>query len=193
MSYKDELQKATDILAADGYIFFGQNMRSGGTSMFHMIKHLPLSQRIELPVFEDVQMGMGIGMALAGLKICSVFPRMDFLILGINQLVNHADKIKRMSDGQFTLNGLIIRSAIGSVKPLFPGEQHSGDYCDGIQKMCKDIKVVKLTNADTIVESYADAMKSDIPTLLVEIPDLYNHEMKSELIEARKAYKGTSQ
>ena len=57
MNYKEELQKATDILAENGYIFHGQNMRAGGTSLFHMIKHIPEEQRIEVPVFEDIQMG----------------------------------------------------------------------------------------------------------------------------------------
>ena len=185
-SYKDELQRATNLLGENEYTFFGQNMRFGGTSMYHMIKHLPEDQRIEVPVFEDIQMGMSIGLALNGIKVCSVFPRMDFIILAINQIVNHADRVRLMSDGQFKLKGLIIRTAIGSTSPLMPGEQHSGDYCDGIQAMCKDIKVVKLTSAEMICPEYEKAMKSDVPTILVEVPDLYNSELTDELIESRK-------
>lgn len=185
-SYKEELQRATNLLGENDYLFFGQNMRFGGTSMYHMIKHLPEEQRIEIPVFEDIQMGMSIGLALNGIKVCSIFPRMDFLILAINQIVNHADRVRLMSDGQFKLTGLILRSAIGSVSPLMPGEQHSGDYCDGIQKMCKEIKVVKLSTAEQIYPSYEQAMYSDIPTLIVELPDLYNLELTDELIESRK-------
>ena len=185
-SYKDELQRATNLLGDKGYLFFGQNMRFGGTSMYHMIKHLPESQRIEVPVFEDIQMGMSIGLALEGKKVCSIFPRMDLLILAINQLINHADRVRLMSDGQFKLKGLIIRSAIGSTWPLMPGEQHSGDYCEGIQKMCKEIKVVKLERAEQIYPAYEAAMISDVPTLIVEIPDLYNQELTDELIESRK-------
>ena len=185
-SYKEELQRATDLLGENGYTFFGQNMRFGGTSMYHMIKHLPEEQRIEIPVFEDIQMGMSIGLALNGIKICSVFPRMDFIILAINQIINHADRVRLMSNEQFKLKGLIIRTAIGSVSPLIPGEQHSGDYCDGIQQMCKEIKVIKLENAEQICPAYKDAMNSDIPTILVEIPDLYNSELTDELIDSRK-------
>lgn len=185
-SYKEELQRATNLLGENDYLFFGQNMRFGGTSMYHMIKHLPEEQRIEVPVFEDIQMGMSIGLALNGIKVCSVFPRMDFIILAINQIVNHADRVRLMSDGQFTLNGLIIRTAIGSTNPLMPGEQHSGDYCEGIQKMCKDIKVIKLTSAEQIYPAYEEAMNSDMPTILVEVPDLYNSELTDELIESRK-------
>ena len=143
MNYKEELQKATNILGENGYIFLGQNMLAGGTSMYHMVKHLPVEQRIELPVFEEIQMGMSIGMALENVKVCSIYPRWDFLICAINQLVNHADKVKRMSNGQFKLKGLIIRTAVGSVAPMFPGEQHCGDYTEAVKLMCKDIKVIK--------------------------------------------------
>lgn len=184
-SYKDELQKATDLLAQNGYIFLGQNMRAGGTSMYHMVKHLPEEQRIELPVMEEAQMGMSIGMALEGLRVCTVYPRWDFLILATNQIVNHADKVKRMSNGQFRLKGLIIRTAVGSVSPMFPGEQHCGDYTEAFQKMCKDIKVIKLENPEQIVPAYKEAMESDVPTLIVELPDCYNKELIHD-IEASK-------
>lgn len=185
MSYKEELQRATDLLAEKGYIFLGQNMRFGGTSMFHMIKHLPEEQRIELPVFEETQMGISIGMTLEDFKICSVYPRMDFLLLAINQLVNHADKASIMSDGQFKLKGLIIRTAIGSTHPLMPGPQHSGDYTEALRLMCKDIKVVKLENAEMIYSTYEEAIKSDYPTIIIEVPDLYNSELTEELKASR--------
>ena len=74
VSYKEELQRATNLLGEKGYLFLGQNMRFGGTSMYHMIKHLPEERRIEVPVFEDIQMGMSIGLSLQGIKVCSVFP-----------------------------------------------------------------------------------------------------------------------
>tara|TARA_Y100000034_G_C6840723_1_gene380333 strand:- start:354 stop:929 length:576 start_codon:yes stop_codon:yes gene_type:complete len=185
VTYKDELQKATDVLAENGYVFFGQNMRAGGTSLFHMIKHLPEEQRIEVPVFEDIQMGMSLGMSLNGMKVCSIFPRWDFLVCAMNQLVNHLDKVRLMSDGQFKAKGLIIRTCVGSVKPLFPGEQHCGDYTDAVRLMCKEINVVKLKNADQIVPAYIDAMNADTPTLIVEIPDMYNVDLIQQLIESR--------
>lgn len=186
MNYKEELQKATDLLAKEGYIFLGQNMKFGGTSLFHMIKHLPEEQRIELPVCEEMQMGITTGMALEGLKICSVYPRMDFLILAMNQLINHMDKVRIMSDNQFSLKGVIIRTAIGSNRPLMPGVQHCQDYTEALKLMCKEINVVKLESADQIVPEYQKAVDSDVPTILIEIPDKYNEDLKDELIKSRK-------
>ena len=186
MNYKEELQKANDMLGKNGYIFCGQNMKFGGTSQYHMVKHLPESQRIETPVFEEVQMGMSLGMSLNGLKICSVYPRFDFLICATNQLVNHVDKIKRMSGGKFKAKGLIIKTCVGSIKPLFPGEQHCGDYTEAFKLMCKDVKVIKLETTEQIVPAYKEAMKSDVPTVLVELPDLYNVGLVDEIHRSKE-------
>ena len=189
MNYKEELQKATDILGKEGYIFIGQNMLAGGTSMYHMVKHLPVEQRIELPVFEDIQMGMSIGMSLENIKVCTIYPRWDFMILAINQIVNHADKVKRMSNGQFKLKGLIIRTAVGSVSPMFPGEQHCGDYTEALKLMVKDIKVIKLENPEQIVSAYLEAMESDVPTVLIEVPDLYNKDLIYDIEKSKDVVK----
>ena len=51
-----------------------------------------------MPVFEDVQMGMATGLALLGFVPITCYPRFDFLILSMNQLVNHLDKIRIMSN-----------------------------------------------------------------------------------------------
>ena len=53
-NYKDELVKANNLLAEKGYIFLGQNMKFGGTSQFHMVKHLPESQRWDFEVIDGI-------------------------------------------------------------------------------------------------------------------------------------------
>jgi len=184
-SYLEEIKRAMKLLAENDYYIIGQNTKYGGTSMYHTTKDFPVDKRIELPVFEDIQAGMAIGMSLEGLKVCSIYPRWDFMLLAINQIVNHADKIKAMSGGQFTLKGQIIRTAVGSVKPMFPGEQHCGDYTEAVRLMCKNIKVVKLERADQVYTEYKKAMESDVPTILVELPDLYNIDVKEDIRESK--------
>jgi len=186
VSYLEELKRAMKLLEKKGHIFLGQNVRFGGTSMFHTFKEFSDDIKIETPVFEEMQMGMSTGMALEGLKICSVYPRMDFLILAVNQLVNHMDKLSEMSDNQFKLKGLIIRTCVGSTKPLMPGPQHCQNYTKALREMCKHIKVVELTRADQIVGAYEDATISETPTVIVEHSDLYNEELKDELIASRQ-------
>jgi len=185
-TYKEELSKAMTLLGQHPKtVFIGQNMIYGGTSMFWTLQDIPKEKMIELPVFEEVQMGISLGMALEGIIPISIFPRMDFLICSINQLVNHLDKADEMSDGQFKPK-VIIRTAIGSTKPLMPGPQHCQDYTEALKHMCRHINVVKLEEPDQIVPEYKKALEADKPTILIEIPDKYNKDLEDKLIEARK-------
>ena len=45
-------------------------------------------------------MGISTGLALNGFIPVSCYPRFDFLILALNQLVNHLDKLDKMSSKQ---------------------------------------------------------------------------------------------
>lgn len=186
MKYLEELNKAMQLLAENGYYFIGQSVKFQGNAIYHTIKNLPIDKRIELPVQEEMQMGISAGMTLEGLKVCSIFPRFDFILRGMDSLVNHLDKVKYMSDGQFLLKGLIIRTAIGSNNPIMPGCQHTQDYTEALKLMCKHIKVVKLEKAEDILSAYQEAMNSDVPTFIIEIPELYNQDLKQDFIEARK-------
>jgi len=173
-TYKEEIINAMNNLASyDDTIFIGQSVRWKGTGLYWTIEGIPESKRIELPVFEDVQMGMSIGLSLEGFVPVSIYPRMDFLVLAYNQLVNHLDKMEEMSDGQFKPK-VIIRTAIGSVKPLFPGPQHIQDHCSALELMLKNVDLYKLGRKEDIVPSYEKAYRSDRSTILVEIPDLYD-------------------
>ena len=60
-------------------------------------------KKIELPVFEEVQMGIAIGLAMEGYLPVTCYPRFDFLILAMNQLINHLDKVITMSRYEMNL------------------------------------------------------------------------------------------
>lgn len=176
MTYQDELTKAMEFLAKDERtIFLGQNIVYPGSIMSSSLKKVPDLKKIELPLIEDTQMGMAIGFALEGYIPVSIYPRMDFLIIAINQLVNHLDKIEEMSCGQFEPK-VIIRTAIGSTKPLYPGIQHCSDYTTALKHMLKNVEVIKLTESKDIVPSYTHALErtDEKSTLLIEVADLYS-------------------
>ena len=104
MRYFDELKRSMNWMATQpDTLFVGQAVAVPGTAMFNTLKEIPENQRIELPVFEDTQMGMSLGMSIAGKRVISVFPRWNFLICATNQLVNHVDKYKLMSDGRISI------------------------------------------------------------------------------------------
>ncbi len=131
-------------------------------------ENIPLERRIELPVAEDMQMGMSIGLSLEGLIPVSVYPRIDFLILATNQLINHLDKVEEMSHGEFKPK-VIIRTQIGNTKPLYPGIQHCSDYTDALKVLCKNIDVVKIKTAEDVLPEYKRALQSERSSILVEI------------------------
>ena len=47
-------------------------------------------------------MGMTIGLLMAGKIPVSIYPRWNFLLLAINQLVNHLDKLTEDSEMELT-------------------------------------------------------------------------------------------
>lgn len=175
MVYKDELTKAMKLLAKEKrVIFLGQNIVYPSSIMSSSLQDIPNSKKIELPLIEDAQIGMSIGLSLEGYIPVSIYPRIDFLIIATNQLVNHLDKIEEMSCGQFRPK-VIVRTAIGSTKPLYPGIQHCSDYTEGLRHMLKNIDVIKLTKSRDIVPAYKHALerKDAKSTILIEVADLY--------------------
>jgi pyruvate/2-oxoglutarate/acetoin dehydrogenase E1 component len=176
MTYKDELLRAMEIMAQDKKtIFLGQSVAYPGNAIFKTLEKVSIEKRIELPLIEDTQMGMSIGLSLEGFIPISIFPRMDFLIVATNQLENHLDKINEMSHNEFNPK-VIIRTAIGSKSPLYPGVQHCSDYTEAFEKMLNNICVIKLTTSKDIVPAYLKALENPKSTLLIEFSDLYDSE-----------------
>jgi pyruvate/2-oxoglutarate/acetoin dehydrogenase E1 component len=172
-TYSDELTQAMHVLGTDKRtVFLGQSVRYSGHAMFNTLKDVPMEKRIELPVFEDSQLGMSIGLALAGMIPISIYPRMDFLIIAANQLVNHLDIYNEMSNGQFNPK-VIIRTAIGSRIPFAPGLQHGKDLTFALHALLRNIRIVKLEDPAQIMPAYRKALDSSTSTILVEEGDLY--------------------
>tara|TARA_B100001094_G_scaffold31064_1_gene25838 strand:+ start:196 stop:1506 length:1311 start_codon:yes stop_codon:yes gene_type:complete len=174
VKYKNELNRAMKWLSdKDDTIFMGQSVKYSGNSIFGTLEDVDDNKRLELPVFEEVQMGMSIGMALNGYTPISCFPRMDFLLRGMDSLVNHLDKIQSMSNGIMKPR-VIIRTAIGSLEPLNGGVQHTQNYIKELKSMLHEVNVVVLENTEDIFQEFMKAYSTDKSTILVEYGDYYN-------------------
>lgn len=169
--YKDALTHSMNLLGALDTIFIGQQILYHGNPMSTTLTGIPKELMYELPVMEESQMGISLGMAMSGKKVITFYPRWDFLICATNQLVNHVDKIKLMSNSTWTPN-LLIRVGKGSDKPLDPGHQHKGNYLDEFKSLCKNIKFHDLLTPNDIIQSYELAITGGIH-VLVEYPELY--------------------
>lgn len=176
MKYAEALTAAMSMLAGDAQtLFVGQAVSVPGTAMYGTLREVPLERRIELPVEEDLQMGMSTGLALTGWIPVSIFPRWNFLLLAVNQLVNHLDKMGEMSGGGFHPK-VIIRTSIGSERPLHPGVQHVGDFTEAFRLMCRTVEVIRLEEPGEILPAYEKALRRSDgrSTLLVEYGDYYH-------------------
>jgi len=174
--YFSELKRSMTYLATQNEsVFLGQAVAVPGTAMRETLVDVPDEKLIELPVEEDLQMGLSIGFALRGQVPISIFPRWNFLLLATNQVVNHLDKLGALT-GSPNPPKVIVRTGIGSQKPMYPGPQHTGDFTEVFKLMCKSINVVRLDKAEDIFAQYKLAfLRSDgVSTLLVEWSDKYN-------------------
>lgn len=121
-------------------VFIGQTVRDGGAAISNTLEGVPMSKRIELPVAEEMQMGMTLGMAMEGFCVVSIYPRIDFLMLAMNQLVNHVDKLGEMSEDKMKAR-IIIRTSVGPKEPLDAGPQHTQDHSEALALMLHNISV----------------------------------------------------
>ena len=166
LNYNEELKKAMKYLSEqEDTVFLGQSMVYGGIAIANSFSDIPLEKRIEMPVAENLQMGISTGMALEGYIPVSVYPRWNFLILAADQLVNHL----AMTSGQYKPK-VIIRVAVGVTKPIDPQEQHVGDFTEGFKSILKNINVVKLETAEQVMLEYEKAYErgDGVSTILVE-------------------------
>ena len=174
MKYKDEIIRSMEWLSEkDNTIFIGQSVSYSGNAIFNTLKTLPEDKRIELPVFEEIQMGMSTGMALEGYVPISCYPRFDFLLRSMDALVNHLDKFQVMTENNWKPK-VILRTSIGSTNPLNGGVQHTQDYTKQFKEMLTEVEVVMLDKTEDIFTEFKKAYDRDGSTLLVEHGDYYN-------------------
>ena len=158
-------------------IFIGQAVEVPGTAMSNTLKDIPKKKLLELPVAEEMQMGMSLGLAMNGNIPISIFPRWNFFFLATNQLVNHLDKFRVFSHEEYVPK-VICRVGVGSVRPMHPQAQHIGDYTEAYRKMLSNVEIIRFDEPEQIFEGYHKAYHRDDgkSTILVEYGDFYNEK-----------------
>lgn len=79
----------------------------------------------DTPISEEVIVGVGVGAAMVGLRPVVELMTINFALLAIDQIVNHAAKIHYMSGGQFNIP-MVVRMPQGAGMQL--GAQHSQHF-----------------------------------------------------------------
>lgn len=80
---------------------------------------------VDTPIAENGFAGLGVGAAITGLRPIVEFMTFNFSLIGIDQVINAAAKLRYMSGGQFTLP-IVFRGPSGAVKQL--AAQHSSSF-----------------------------------------------------------------
>jgi pyruvate/2-oxoglutarate/acetoin dehydrogenase E1 component len=170
--YKIALTNAmTELSKLDNTIFIGQQIVYAGNPMSTTLGEVPKEKMIEVPVMEETQMGMSLGMAITGKTVISFYPRWDFLISAANQLINHLDKFELMTGKKVNI---IIRVGKGADVPLDPGHQHKANYVNEFKSMCPNVEIHDLKTKSDVELAYKYVMENGGIHILAEYPELYN-------------------
>jgi pyruvate dehydrogenase E1 component beta subunit len=124
------------------------------------------------PLSEDAMTGAALGAAITGLRPIHVHIRVDFLLLGLNQIANMVSAIRYMSGGQLKAP-MVIRAVIG--RGWGQGPQHSKT----LHSFFAHIPGLKVVMPSTTQDAYSllrASIKDDNPVVFIEHRWLYDVE-----------------
>jgi len=177
MTYRDSINAEMSDLAKDpDVVVVGYNVCDAGGAGGGSFKCFPTDRRIEMPLAENLLCGAAIGLSLQGYTPLIWLERADFLLCGLDSIVNHLDKLEKLSEG-IHRPACIIRVVIGNSKtPLYTGPTHSSDYTDALREMVS-FPVHRLTHKSMIQTRYQGALlrarRDRVSTALFELKDCY--------------------
>jgi len=132
---------------------------------------------IDTPISEEVIVGAGIGAAMAGLRPIVELMTVNFSLLAMDQIINHAAKLYYMSGGQFPIP-LVIRAPGGAGQQL--GAQHSQNL-EAHFVHTPGLKVVMPSTPADAKGLLKTSIRDDDPIIFLEHEALYG--MKGEVPE----------
>lgn len=172
ISYKDAMIESMTALGNNGSIFVGYNVAesSGGNAM-GTLKHVSNDQKLETPVAENLMAGLSIGMSFEGFRPVLYFERHDFMMVAMDAIVNHIDKIERISHGEYKVP-VIIRAVTADGGPFYSGITHSQDFT-GLLKEAVSFPVYDPKTGNEVLEAFESAKQSNQPSIIIERKSLY--------------------
>ena len=126
---------------------------------------------MDLALAENGFTGIAVGAAIAGMKPILVHMRMDFLLLSMDQIVNHASKWRYMFGGRQNVP-LTIRSIIG--RGWGSAAQHSQSL-HGLFMHVPGLKLVMPSNAYDVKGLLLASIADEDPVMFIEHRWLYDH------------------
>src|SRR3990170_2052806 len=142
LNYAAAIREAhAQLLASDPRVFvIGQGLWSpwyAGSSLKDLDHDFGRDRVIDSPVSENATNGAAIGAALAGMRPIVVHPRMDFMMLAVDPIINQAANWSYMFGGQIGVP-LVIRSIINR------GGQQGAQHSQALQALFAHVPGLKV-------------------------------------------------
>jgi len=170
VSYKDAINQCMTDLGKEGAIFIGYNVAKGDA--MGTLKGVPADQKLETPVAENLMSGLAIGMSFEGFLPVLYFERHDFLLVAMDAIGNHIDKIERISHGEYKVP-IIIRAVAADGGPFYSGPTHSQDFTKVLRELVSFPVLDPQTGSD-VLNSFQGAKESGRPAIIVERKSRYS-------------------
>lgn len=151
LSYADAIREAhAQLLASDPDVFvFGQGLWSPwyvGSSMRDLDVEFGRDRVLDSPVSENATTGAAVGAALAGMRPIVVHPRMDFMLLAVDPIVNQAANWSYLFAGKRGVS-VVIRAIVNR------GGEQGAQHSQAMQAMFMHIPGMKVVMPATAYDA----------------------------------------
>lgn len=177
LAYCDGIREAFEYcMEKDEKVFaIGQGLWSPwyvGRSMDNLDKRFGKARVIDTPVSEQATTGIAVGAALQGYRPVVIHPRMDFMILATDQIVNQAAKWRHMLGGEVSPS-MVVRGIIN--RGGEQGAQHSQALHSWYAHI-PGLRVVMPATAADARDLLIASIQSPDPVLYIDDRWCYEHE-----------------
>ncbi len=170
-SFAQALNAALDDAMADdeNVIMLGEDVADEqGGGVFKVSKGLSGkygTKRVRsTPISEQAIIGAAVGAAITGMRPVAEIMLMNFITVAMDQLVNHAAKLRFMSGGQTNVP-LVVRTTTGA------GVGFGGQHSDMLEAWFAHVPGMKIATASNPADAYGlmrSAIDDEDPTILIE-------------------------
>ena len=127
---------------------------------------------VDTPIAEEVVCGIATGSALVGLRPVVEIMTINFILLAMDMILNHAAKYRYMSGGQLKVP-IIIRTPGGG------GLQQAAQHSQSMETLftnCAGLKVVMPSTPSDHKGLLIESIREDNPVIFIENLNLYNEK-----------------
>jgi pyruvate dehydrogenase E1 component beta subunit len=186
LTYAEAIREAhAQLLASDSRVFVvGQGLWSPwyvGASMQDLDREFGRDRIIDSPVSENATTAAAIGAALCGMRPIVVHPRMDFMLLAMDPIVNQAANWSYMFAGQVSVP-VVIRPIINR------GGEQAAQHSQALQAFFAHVPGLKVVMPSTAYDAkglLVSAVRDGGPVMYIDDRWLYNDvdHVPAELFE----------